>query len=157
MRYAKLKLNDVANAPGIAVSFYTQGCPHHCPGCFNPETWDFNGGMDVAVEDLVDDILKRKHIDGITLSGGDPFFQQRECVALLSLLPDNLDVWIYTGFSYEQIMHTQLAKMADYIVDGKFEKDKIVTGQMYGSSNQRIIKINKIKKRKRRKEEYYDK
>ena len=157
MRIAGTFPFSLVNGYGIRYVIFCQGCAHHCEGCQNPETWDFNGGMDVAVEDLVDDILKHKHIDGITLSGGDPFFQQRECVALLSLLPDNLDVWIYTGFSYEQIMHTQLAKMADYIVDGKFEKDKIVTGQMYGSSNQRIIKINKIKKRNRRKEEYYDK
>jgi anaerobic ribonucleoside-triphosphate reductase activating protein len=59
----------------------------------------------------------------------------------LKLLPEHLDVWIYTGFDYEEIKNTQLAKMADYIVDGKFEQDKLVTGKMYGSSNQRIIKV----------------
>ena len=88
-----------------------------------------------------EDIIKHKHIDGVTLSGGDPFYQQEECVSLLKLLPEHLDVWIYTGFDYEEIKNTQLAQMADYIVDGKFEQDKLVTGKMYGSSNQRIIKV----------------
>ena len=73
--------------------------------------------------------------------GGDPFYQQEECVSLLKLLPEHLDIWIYTGFKYEEIKDTQLAQMADYIVDGRFEQDKIVVGKMYGSSNQRIINV----------------
>lgn len=82
-------------------------------------------------------------LDGITLSGGDPFCQQEECIALLDLLP-NVNVWIYTGFEYEDICDTELAKRADVLVVGKFVEELKCEGEMYGSSNQRIIR-NRIK------------
>lgn len=141
MRIAGTLSYSLINGYGVRYVIFCQGCTHHCVGCQNPETWDLKGGKEVSVEELVKDISKHKHIDGITLSGGDPFFQQEECVSLLNLLPKNLDVWIYTGFKYEDIKDTQLAQMADYIVDGKFEQDKKVAGKMYGSSNQRIINV----------------
>lgn len=129
------------NGDGIRYVIFCQGCGHHCAGCQNPETWDFNGGREIDIVELAEEIKKCKHIDGVTLSGGDPFFQQEECVSLLKLLPKKLNVWIYTGFKYEEIKNTELTQIADYIVDGKFEQDKIVAGKMYGSSNQRIINI----------------
>jgi len=132
---------SLVNGYGVRYVIFCQGCAHHCVGCQNPETWDFNGGEEITPEELAEDIKRHKHIDGVTLSGGDPFYQQEECVSLLKLLPEHLDIWIYTGFKYEDIKDTQLARMADYI-DGKFERDKKVTDskKMYGSSNQRIIK-----------------
>ena len=141
MRIAGTLSCSLVNGYGVRYVIFCQGCTHHCVGCQNPETWDPQGGKEISVEELSRDILKHKHIDGVTLSGGDPFYQQEECVSLLKLLPEHLDVWIYTGFNYEEIKHTQLARMADYIVDGKFEQDKIVAGKMYGSSNQRIINV----------------
>lgn len=141
MRIAGILSCSLVNGYGIRYVIFCQGCSHHCIGCQNPETWDLNGGKEITIEDLVKDIKGRKHIDGVTLSGGDPFFQQEECVSLLKILPENLDVWIYTGFKYEEIKDTKLAQMADYIVDGKFEQDKIVAGKIYGSGNQRIINI----------------
>ena len=129
------------NGDGIRYVIFCQGCNHQCVGCQNPETWDFNGGTKIDINKLAKEIKRLKHIDGVTLSGGDPFFQQEECVSLLKLLPKNLDVWIYTGFTYEEIKDTQLTRMADYIVDGKFELGKQVSGKMYGSSNQRIIDV----------------
>lgn len=141
MRIAGTLSCSLVNGYGVRYVIFCQGCTHHCVGCQNPETWDPRGGKEISVEELSRDILKHKHIDGVTLSGGDPFFQQEECVSLLKLLPENLDVWIYTGFDYDDIKHTQLAQMADYIVDGRFEPDKQVSGKMYGSSNQRIINV----------------
>lgn len=141
MRIAGTLSCSLVNGYGVRYVIFCQGCTHHCVGCQNPETWDLKGGKEISVEELVKDILKHRRIDGVTLSGGDPFFQQEECVSLLKLLPDHLDIWIYTGFKYEDIKDTQLAQMANYIVDGKFEPDKKITGKMYGSSNQRIIKI----------------
>lgn len=141
MRIAGVLSFSMNNGPGIRYVIFCQGCLHKCPGCHNPETWDFGGGMEVSVEELLIDISKHPYIDGITLSGGDPFYQQEECVSLLSKLPKSLDVWIYTGFLYEDIKDAELAKMADYIVDGPFEKDKVVIDQLFGSSNQRIIPI----------------
>lgn len=139
MRIAGTLSCSLVNGEGIRYVIFTQGCPHHCPGCHNPETWDENGGFEIAVEELAVDILKHKHIDGITLSGGDPFFQQDECVELLNLLP-KMNVWVYTGFLYEDIRDTMLARMADVIVDGPYIEALRCDGKMYGSSNQRIIR-----------------
>ena len=141
MRIAGVKKHSFTNGEGIRYVIFTQGCNHNCPGCHNPETWDFNGGEGVSVEELAKDILMTSFIDGITLSGGDPFFQQEECVKLLKLLPETMNVWIYTGFKYEEIKDTELAKMASVIVDGKFELDKFIIDKFYGSSNQRIIDV----------------
>lgn len=140
MRIAGVLPFSMVNGDGVRYVVFCQGCEHHCEGCHNPDTWDLNGGSFVTPASLAEVILQHKHIDGITLSGGDPFYQQEECVALLKLLP-GMNVWIYTGFLYEEIKHTQLAQMADYIVVGKFEQDKKIAGKMYGSSNQRIIDI----------------
>jgi anaerobic ribonucleoside-triphosphate reductase activating protein len=124
---------------GVRYVVFTQGCKHHCKGCHNPETWDFNGGFEVDVADIAEEIKKRPLLDGITLSGGDPFFQHDACVELLKLLP-GVNVWVYTGFEYDDIKHTALAKMADVLVTGRFIQELACDGKMYGSSNQKIIK-----------------
>lgn len=143
MRIAGTLACSLVNGEGIRYVIFLQGCPHHCDGCQNPDTWDYSGGFEHSIDDLVDDIRHRLPlIDGITLSGGEPFVQQDECVELLKKIrefPDYLNVWIYTGYLYEDICDTTLASMADYIVDGRFEEDKRVVGKFYGSSNQRII------------------
>lgn len=125
------------NGEGARFVVFLQGCGHHCVGCHNPESWDFNGGRYVATETLAKDILGRKYIDGITLSGGDPFYQQEECLKLLDLLP-SVNVWIYTGFEYDEIKDTELAKRADVLVTGKYVEELRCEGKMYGSSNQEI-------------------
>ena len=141
MRIAGTLSCSLVNGPGVRYVIFCQGCAHHCPGCHNSDTWDFNGGIEMIIPSIVHDIVvNHRHVDGVTLSGGDPFYQQKECVELLKHLPKRLNIWIYTGFLHEEIKDTELAKMADYIVDGHFEQDKIITGQYYGSSNQRIIK-----------------
>lgn len=141
MRIAGIAPCSFVNGDGIRYVIFCQGCLHNCLACHNPETWDPKGGREISISELIESIKKRDHIDGITLSGGEPFLQQEECVSLLKLLPEHLDIWIYTGYKYEEICNTELAKMADYIVDGKFEIDKTITGKMYGSSNQRIIRV----------------
>ena len=127
------------NGDGARYVVFTQGCNHHCNGCQNIETWDFDAGIEISPEEIVADFKKRKLLDGITLSGGDPFFQQDACVELLKLLPD-VNVWIYTGFEYEEICDTELAKMANVLVVGRFIKELACEGKMYGSSNQKIIR-----------------
>lgn len=127
------------NGDGARYVVFVQGCKHCCPGCQNPETWDFDGGYEITAQEIVNDFRNRRLLDGITLSGGDPFFQQDACAELLKLLPD-VNVWIYTGFEYEDICNTKLAKMADVLVTGKFVKELSCEGKMYGSSNQKIIR-----------------
>ncbi len=142
MRIAGILPCSFVNGDGIRFVIFTQGCRHYCKGCQNPETWDFDGGTEISVEELARLIKTKKHIDGITLSGGDPFYQQDECVKLLKLLP-GVSVWAYTGFRYEEIKDTELAKMCDVIVDGQYIEELKCEGQMYGSSNQRIVRLTK--------------
>jgi anaerobic ribonucleoside-triphosphate reductase activating protein len=139
MRIAGILPCSFVNGDGSRYVVFTQGCVHHCPGCQNPETWDFEGGTDITPEEIAADFRKHRLLDGITLSGGDPFLQQEECLRLLDLLP-GVNVWIYTGFEYEDICHTPLAKRADVLVVGRFVEDLRCEGKMYGSSNQRIIR-----------------
>jgi anaerobic ribonucleoside-triphosphate reductase activating protein len=139
MRIAGVLPCSFVNGEGARYVIFTQGCGHHCSGCQNPDTWDFNGGTEITPEEIAADFRKRRLLSGITLSGGDPFYQQEECLALLDLLPD-VNVWIYTGFEYEEICDTPLAKRADVLVVGPFVEELRCEGKMYGSSNQRIIR-----------------
>ena len=139
MKVAGILPCSFVNGDGTRYVVFTQGCVHHCAGCQNPETWNPNGGIEMTVEDIAADFRKRKLLDGITLSGGDPFCQQEECLKLLDLLPD-VNVWIYTGYEYEEICDTALAKRADVLVVGKFVEELRCEDKMYGSSNQRIIR-----------------
>lgn len=127
------------NGDGARYVVFVQGCRHHCDGCHNPETWDFDGGYDFPIEAIADDFRRRKYLDGITLSGGDPFYQQNKCIELLKLIKPS-SVWIYTGFEYDDIKHTELASMADVIVTGRYVKELACEGKMYGSSNQKIMR-----------------
>ena len=138
MRIAGTLPFSLVNGDGVRYVIFCQGCAHRCKGCHNPETWDFGGGEEISVEELARQIKAKKHIDGITLSGGDPFYQQAECVRLLKLLP-GVNVWAYTGFRYEEIKDTELAKMCNVIVDGEYIEELRCEGQMYGCSNQNII------------------
>ena len=145
MRIAGILPRSFVNGEGIRYVVFLQGCPHHCSGCHNPDTWDFNGGKEVSIHDIVEDFKRRKFIDGITLSGGEPFAQQDACVELLKQLP-GVNVWIYTGYEYEDIQDTELARMADVLVVGRFVESLKCNG-LFGSSNQRIIRRNKNEQR----------
>ena len=139
MRIAGILPVSFCNGDGARFVVFTQGCKHHCPGCQNPETWDESGGREVSVSHIAAEYTKHPLVDGITLSGGDPFYQQDECMKLLDLLGD-VNVWIYTGFAYEEVKDTPLAQRANVIVDGPYIEHLRTEGKMYGSSNQRIIR-----------------
>lgn len=142
MRIAGTLPCSLVNGEGIRFVVFLQGCAHRCPGCHNPETWDFNGGYEADPKRIAIQYMKHAHLlDGITLSGGDPFYQEAECMRLIDLLPDGTNVWIYTGFTYEEVKDTPLAKRADVIVDGPYmEELRTETLPYRGSSNQRIIR-----------------
>ena len=142
MRISGIIPCSFVNGDGSRYVVFTQGCPHHCDGCHNPETWSANDGFEIDPADIAADFRKRRLLDGITLSGGDPFCQQEECMELLDLLPD-VNVWVYTGYEYEDICDTPLAKRANMLVVGKFVEELRCEGAMYGSSNQRIIRKDK--------------
>lgn len=144
MRIAGTLPCSFVNGDGSRYVVFLQGCPHHCEGCQNPETWDFNGGKDITPAEIVADFKKRRLLDGITLSGGEPFCQQEACMELLDMLPAK-NVWIYTGYGYEEIADTPLAQRADVLVVGRFVESLRCEGHMYGSSNQRIIRKDSTK------------
>ena len=159
MNYGTIKKYDVADGPGVRVSLFVSGCTHHCKGCFNPETWDFNFGkpFDSDVINEILEALQPSYIRGFTLLGGEPF-EYKNQLGVLPLLkeirtryPDK-DIWCYTGYDFEKDLLGEMAKqwpetyemlsLIDILVDGEFvgaKKDLAL--RFRGSSNQRIIMV----------------
>lgn len=164
MRYAGIINNDVVNGKGVCVSFWSQGCPHRCPGCHNPTTWDFDGGLESSEKDLIDHILKLLHKNGVernlSILGGEPLcaenlaftFELIKCVK--SKYPDT-KIFIWTGYSWDELSHytgtldhrdklTKVIENTNILVDGRFEKElRDITLPMCGSTNQRVIDVKK--------------
>ena len=146
-----IQTDSIVDGEGIRTVIWTQGCSHGCLGCHNPLTHDFNGGFEVEVSEVLDALDKLEYQDGITLSGGDPFFQVKPCLEIAKHAKKlGLNVWAYTGFTFEQLqlmMKTndhlkELLNNIDILVDGKFELDKkSLACRFRGSTNQRIIDV----------------
>ena len=161
MNYALIRENDIANGPGVRTSLFVSGCRHHCKGCFNPETWNFNYGNPFTQKEI-DDIIKASEpsfINGLTLLGGEPLEPENQ-MALIELLRQfkntlpNKNIWCYTGFSFEndiipKIQNnseniSELLKFVDVLVDGKFVEELKSSSLLFrGSSNQNIIDVQK--------------
>lgn len=138
MRIAGTMPCSIANGDGVRFVVFVQGCAHHCHGCHNPGTWDFAGGGAIKPADLANMIKSHPYIDGVTLSGGDPFYQEAACLELMEHLPEDTNLWVYTGFEYDEIKDRPLAKRADVLVTGPYIEELRCLGKMYGSSNQEI-------------------
>ena len=149
MRIANTVSDSIVDGPGLRFTVFTQGCPHHCPGCHNPETHDPAGGREVSVAELEEEMGKNPLIDGLTLSGGDPFCQAAECADLARLAHEKgLNVWTYTGYTYERLIAGEvpgamdLLAQTDVLVDGPFvEARKSYAALFRGSTNQRLIDV----------------
>lgn len=157
MRYAGLNKNDMSAAPGISVSFFTQGCPHHCKGCHNPETWNFDGGKEFTYETLseIENSLTANGIPrSLAIMGGEPLCEQNAFLTLLIVktikekLP-NTKIYIWTGYYYDQLKHSgdphvkSILKYADFLIDGPFIQElRDITLPLRGSSNQNIIDLH---------------
>jgi anaerobic ribonucleoside-triphosphate reductase activating protein len=150
MRISGTIKHSLVNGQGIRFVIFFQGCLHRCEQCQNPETWDLDGGVDTDPDDLISMILNTEHLDGVTLSGGDPFLQA-ECAAYIASKchENGLDVWCYTGYTFEQILNgnapagsMDLLKNCDVLVDGPFVTALRSSECSYrGSSNQRLIDV----------------
>ena len=153
MNYGSIKTVDIANGPGVRVSLFVSGCRNHCPGCFQPETWDFGYGKPFTkgTEDEIIKALRPEWIQGLSLLGGDPMEPENQ-EALLPLLervrtemPEK-DVWLYTGYRLESVSDSPLLPLVDVVVDGPFMEDQKDAGLAFrGSRNQRIIHLEKGK------------
>lgn len=146
----KIKVADIlyetmTDGPGFRTSIYCQGCGHHCPGCHNPQTWDFDGGKEYTVEELFN-IIEADEFSDVTFSGGDPMFQVEAFTELARMVKNktNKTIWCYSGYTYEQIAESPrmslILPFLDVLVDGQFMIDKRNTDLRFrGSENQRII------------------
>lgn len=156
---AYLQPDSIVDGEGIRTVIWTQGCPHHCLGCHNPETHDFNSGALVDLEEIYSIIDSLEGQDGITLSGGDPFTQPKACSEIAKYAKKKgLNVWCYTGYEYERLIELSktnkdildLLKEVDVLVDGRFVLSKKTFSAIFrGSSNQRIIDVKKSLKSKK--------
>ena len=147
---SNLQSDSIVDGDGIRTVIWFQGCKHHCKDCQNPETWNFDGGMDVDIEAIKEQLKKLKYQTGITLSGGDPFFQASAATEIAKFAHSiGLNVWTYTGFTYDEIINAnddkmELLKNTDVLVDGRFEIDKkSLACKFRGSTNQRVIDVKK--------------
>ncbi len=151
MRYHNITKDDMLNGEGLRVVLWVSGCSHHCKNCQNPVTWDPEGGLffdEAAKEELFAE-LEKDYISGITFSGGDPLFpgNRQDITALLKEIrekfPDK-NIWMYTGFSWEEVSALEAMQYVDVLVDGKFVEE-LKDNQLHwkGSYNQRIIDVQK--------------
>ena len=150
MRYAQIRKLDISNGEGVGVSLFVQGCPIHCPNCFNQSTWDPDGGnaWTPEVEKKFLELVNRDYIKRVSFLGGEPLYQPNLLTIrhLLETIPGTKKTWIYTGYLWENLSREQLRTviLADYLVDGPFVDDlKDMKLEFRGSSNQRIIDIKK--------------
>jgi anaerobic ribonucleoside-triphosphate reductase activating protein len=156
---AYLQSDSIVDGEGIRTVIWTQGCPHHCLGCHNPETQDFKGGALVEIDEvkkLIDELVGQ---DGITFSGGDPFFQPGPCSILAEYIKSKgMNVWCYTGWTYEELINISkdkkevmdFLKQIDVLVDGRFVLEKKSYNCIFrGSTNQRIIDVPQSLKKKK--------
>lgn len=158
---AGYKKHSFVDGPGIRFTIFTQGCPHACPSCHNPETWSCDFGTAVDTDVLIDEIRRARFLDGITISGGDPMMQAGPAAEIAKAAKEEgLSVWVYTGFTWEALLKGEgalpdreaalsLLAYTDVLVDGRFIVSRAYTegadadGIPYyrGSANQRLIDV----------------
>ena len=151
VRIAGVVRESIVDGPGIRFVIFTQGCPHRCEGCHNPETHDPSGGYDCESQKLLDEIDRNPLLRGVTVSGGEPFCQPEALLPLLEgIKARGLDLFVYTGYLYETLQEMALGRPAigrmleltDFLVDGPFLlRERDLTLRFRGSRNQRIIDL----------------
>lgn len=138
---------SIVDGPGVRYVLFTQGCPHHCPGCHNPETHDFHGGVDVPLETIHDEIRRNPLLRGVTFSGGEPFSRWRDLLPLASVLRgEGYHLAAYTGYTLETLLESgqgaPFLSLLDMLVDGPFVRaERSLELRFRGSRNQRILDV----------------
>jgi anaerobic ribonucleoside-triphosphate reductase activating protein len=158
MNVAGIKAVDIADGPGVRVSLFVSGCTHHCKGCFQPETWDFDYGEPYTAEtgQKIIDLLQPQYIRGLSLLGGEPFEPENQAVLVTLLrriraeLPGK-DIWCYSGYTFEELTGASRARcdvtdemlsLIDVLVDGEFiEAQRNLSLRFRGSENQRLLDL----------------
>ncbi len=156
IRYASIRSLDISNGEGVGVALFVQGCHLHCENCFNPETWDFNGGKEWVpeVEDKFFELANRPYIKRISFLGGECLTKENigDVTRLAKKCKENFPqkkIWLWSGYDFETyISNLEIVKYVDYIIDGRYiEELKDVSLLYRGSSNQNIWKkeVNSLK------------
>jgi anaerobic ribonucleoside-triphosphate reductase activating protein len=151
MRIANYIQDSIVDGPGLRFTLFTQGCPHHCAGCHNPETHDPQGGKEVPVADIIQAMLGNPLTDGLTLSGGEPFAQPEDCLEIARAAREHgLNVWAWSGWTFEQLLADprpavrELLGLLDGLVDGPFVlAQRSLSLKWRGSTNQRVLDVPK--------------
>lgn len=153
LRLAGVIRESIVDGPGWRLVVFVQGCPHHCPGCQNPQTHDFDGGYETTVGNIVNAVKENKLLSGITLSGGEPFTQAKALTVLAKEIRAlGLDVMSFSGWTYEELIRganssngwLELLEELSYLIDGKFIiSEKSLELKFRGSKNQRIVDVRK--------------
>ena len=151
MRIAGLVQDSIVDGRGMRFVVFTQGCPHHCEGCHNPETHDPTGGQEMTVDAVIKEMLSNPMTDGVTLSGGEPFMQPEDCTEIAKAAHKaGLNVWAYTGYTFEKLLETEneavreLLNEIDVLIDGPFIlKERSLSIPWRGSKNQRLLDMKK--------------
>jgi len=153
-RYAGLITNDFANGIGTCVSFWTQGCPHHCPGCQNPETWDFNGGKEVPTDmrgQIIKAICANDIIRNFSVLGGEPLCEENldevdKIITGVRIAFPQIKIFVWTGYILDELVKknderiNHILSQIDVLIDGPFiEAERDITLELRGSKNQRIL------------------
>ena len=145
MRIANFIHDSIVDGEGLRFTLFVQGCSHHCKGCHNPQTHDPNGGKEVTEQEIIAAMLSNPLLDGLTLSGGEPFDQDHSCAIIAKAAKDaGLNVWAYTGYTLEQLRqkNTELLQYVDVLVDGPFMlEQRSLSLKWRGSHNQRVIEL----------------
>ena len=156
LRYNKIRKMDISDGPGVRVSIFLQGCTFKCPGCFNPETHDFNGGKEFTNETLQQllQLCEADYVKGLSILGGEPLHPQNiagtiEIAKAFKQKFPTKSLWVWTGFLYENVVDPKIFDYIYVLVDGQFKQALANPMLKYrGSSNQRVIDIAKTKKTK---------
>ena len=146
-----LEHDNIVNGDGLRVVLWTQGCPNHCPGCQNPETWDYEAGYLVKIDDLKKELAEFKGQAGLTFCGGEPFVQPEACKEIADFVRKELgwNVWSFSGFTYEIIKEAggpvwEFLKSLDALIDGPFIlSQRDLSLRFRGSRNQRLLRLEK--------------
>lgn len=151
IRIAGLVDDSIVDGPGFRLAVFTQGCPHNCPGCHNPETHDFAAGKTDDTERIISVMRENALLDGVTLTGGDPFCQSLPCALIAEAAHESgLNVWAYSGWTFEELMKKadadasvmRFLKSTDVLVDGPFIlSERTLELRFRGSRNQRLIGV----------------
>lgn len=156
MRYNLIRKMDISDGPGVRVSIFMQGCQFHCKNCFNPETWDFKCGKEFNDDTIkkVLELCKKDYIKGLSILGGEPMHPTNikgttKLAKEFKKLFPNKDVWVWSGFRYEDLKNEEVFNYIDVLVDGQYVDElHDPTLKWRGSSNQRVIDINKSRQNK---------